>query len=76
VLLINGERYGAFTQNPMTGRYLLGLAMVGTHPPAAGQGAPNATITIVAPDGGSRLKWELRNVQVTSYTVVVSGNDE
>jgi hypothetical protein len=41
VLLINGERYGALTQNPMTGRYILGLAMVGSHPPVAGQSAPS-----------------------------------
>ena len=53
VLLINGERYGALTQNPMTGRYLFWLAMVGTHPPAAGQGVPNATITVVTSEGGT-----------------------
>ena len=53
VLLINGERYGALTQNPMTGRYLLWLAMVGIHPPAAGQGVPNATITVVTSEGGT-----------------------
>jgi hypothetical protein len=60
VLLINGERFGALTQNPMTGRYLLGLTMVGSHPPVAGQGVCGGiTITVVAPDGGSQLNWEV-----------------
>jgi len=69
VLLINGERYGALTQNPMTGRYLLGLTMVSSHPPAAGRGVPSATITVVAPNGGSQLKYELPRVFVKSWSI-------
>ena len=75
VYCIDGERFGKFTQNPWTGRYILGVTLLSNYPLAAGRGTPNATISIVAPDGESRLKYELKPVLVKSWSTSGSGQD-
>ena len=50
-LTINDELFGQLTQNPRTGRVLLGLALFSSRPPRTGRSGPGATITIVDEDG-------------------------
>lgn len=56
-LLINGEQFGDLTQNPMTGRYIIGVNKIGPTPLPAGRRVPVMeadTITIVKNDGSTQ----------------------
>jgi len=54
VLMIDDSPSGQLTQNPITGRYLLGLALISSRPPKASLRIPGVTITIVDDDGQTK----------------------
>ncbi len=79
LLFINGEPFEEVIPNPRTGRYNLGVSLVGNH--AGGQGNGNspfgdATLSIVAPDGSTQtsvfVRGFLLNNELTDFAFTPS----